>query len=524
MTSKSTPKKTAWAIAAVLVLGLVLGGAILGTRKAEPAGEGHGHAEHTAHAEVEQGKAHDDGHGHGPGEQAGQRAAPSGKGPHGGKLFIHGDFSLELTIFETGVDPEFRVYAYRGGKPLPADQTRLTVTLERLGRAPEVFRFSAEKDYLKGSAVVEEPHSFAGTIQAESGGKSHEFKFEQIEARVQVTDEQLQRNGVEIATAGPARIRGELRLLGEVKLNQDRTVFVTPRLAGLVEAVHANAGDKVRRGQVLAVISSQALADQRSELLAARKRLALAEATHEREKRLWEEKISAEQDFLAARQVHQEAEIAAESARQKLASLGAGATASSQGLTRYEVRSPIDGVVIDKKVSVGEVLKEDAPIFQVADLSTVWVELDVPAAEVNRLEVGAEASVEASAFEAQARARLAYVGALVGEQSRRATARLVLPNPKGVWRPGLAVDVTLTVDEVEVPVAVSAEAVQSLKDWSVVFGRYGTSFEARPLVLGRSDGRFVEVLKGLRAGERYAARNSFLIKADIGKSGASHDH
>lgn len=524
-------KKSALAIAAVLVLGLVLGVAILRTEKAKPAGDEHGHAESAAHADEEHhdkkaGDEHaqDDKHGDKERHTGAAASTAPAKGPHGGKLFTKEGFGLELTIFETGVEPEFRLYLYRDGKPIAPGQAKVSVTLARLGRPPEVFSFSVEKDYLKGSAVVEEPHSFAGVIKAQAGSQAYEFKFEQVEARVQISDEQLKRNGVEIATVGPARIRSSLQLLGEVKLNQDRSVFVTPRLAGIVEAVRANAGDRVRRGQVLAVISSQALADQRSELLAAHKRLALARITYEREKRLWEEKITAEQDYLAARQAFQETEIATESARQKLSSLGAGTSDSTQGLTRYEIRSPIDGVVTDKKISVGEVLKDDALIFQVADLSTVWVELTVPARSLNQLKVGDSASVKAAAFEAQASAKLVYVGALVGEQSRNATARLVLPNPKGLWRPGLPVTVDLTSDEVEVPLAVAADAVQSLRDWSVVFGRYGQQFEARPLELGRSDGRFVEVLKGMTAGERYAAKNSFLIKADIGKAGASHDH
>ena len=100
----------------------------------------------------------------------------------------------------------------------------------------------------------------------------------------------------------------------------------------------------------------------------------------------------------------------------------------------------------------------------------------------------------------------------------------MLPNPKGVWRPGLPVNIELVSGEIEVPVAVSAEAIQTVRDWTAVFGRYGEHFEARPVELGRSDGKFTEVIHGLTAGEQYAAKNSFLIKADLGKTGASHDH
>ena len=497
-------------IALVLVAGLALGGYIL-SKKAAPVGDEHGHEPHAEagdHADEKHPEAEAD--------------APK-KGPHGGRLFAAGDFGLELTIFETGVQPHFRIYTTLAGKPLDPAQSQVVVTVERLGRKPQSFTFSKEADYLKGAGVVEEPHSFAVSIAAENAGKTHQFKFEQVEARVAMTDEQMKSNGVQLATAGPARIKTALQLQGEVRLNEDRTVHVVPRLSGLVESVAANAGDKVRRGQVLAVVSSQSLADQRGEWLAAQMRMALARTTFEREMALWEGKISAEQDYLQARLLLQEAEIAEQSARQKLASLGVSASASGN-LTRYEIRSPIDGVITDKDISVGQVLKEDAIIFVVADLSTVWVEMTVYAKDVNAVQLGQKATVKATSFEAQADAKVAYVGALVGEQTRAAKARLVLPNPKGVWRPGLPVNVELTADEVEVPLAIAADAVQTLRESSVVFGRYGNQFEARPLALGRSDGKMVEVLGGLEPGERYAARNSFLIKADIGKASASHDH
>lgn len=218
-----------------------------------------------------------------------------------------------------------------------------------------------------------------------------------------------------------------------------------------------------------------------------------------------------------------EAEIAAQSAQQKLASLGDSMGAGGN-LTRYEIRSPIDGTVTEKRIAIGESLKEDTNIFIVADLSSVWAEVTVYAKDLNAVKVGQKATVKATAFEADATGTLSYVGALVGEQTRAAKARVVLPNPKGLWRPGLPVNIELAAAEIDVPVAVLTEAIQSINEQPTVFGRYGDSFEARPLELGRSDGKFTEVVKGLNAGERYVAKNSFLIKADLGKSGAGHDH
>lgn len=502
------PKKSLIAIVAVIAVSVALGALILGSKKSAPGG---------GHAEAPEGGSQP------PAGHAEGKEDKSAKGPHGGRLFTDGDYGVEVAMSEDGGQPRFRLYTYLKGKPLDPAQTAAQLTLERLGRAAQVLRFKPEGDYLLGDAVVGEPHSFKVTVTAARQGKNSTFAYEQIEGRLTMSDAQLQQSGVEIALAGPTRIAIELQLIGEVRYNVDRTVQMVPRLAGRVESVAVAAGDRVRAGQVLAVISSQALADQRNELLLAQRRLSLARSTFEREKKLWEEKISAEQDYLQARSAMQEAELAVQGAQQKLAALG-GPAGSSGTLTRFEIRSPIDGVVTDKRISLGEVLKEDAPIFTVSDLSTVWVEVTVAAKDLGAIAIGQKATVKATAFEAQADSKIAYISALVGEQTRSATARIVLPNPKGIWRPGLPVTVAVTVEEAQVPVAVSLEALQTLGDSKVVFGRYGNALEARPLELGRADGRNVEVKQGLNAGERYVAKNSFLMKAELGKGGVTDSH
>ncbi len=495
-------RKQTLAVAAIVVVGVITAALILGMNRAKPMTDEHGHA-------------------------AGKEQADAGetkKGPHGGKLFADGDFGLEVTIFEQGTEPEFRLYTFLKGKPLDPVTTNATVTVERLGRKPEQYTFSKAKDYLKANAVVEEPHSFEVTIAAQRDGKTHRFSYVQAEARTEMTDAQVKQAGIEIKTAGPAKIKSSLQLLGEIKLNNDRTVLVVPRLAGVVESVAANAGVLVRKGQVLAVIFSPALADQRGEFLAAQKRLALAKTTYEREKKLWEGKISAEQDFLQARNAMNEAEIAAQGAEQKLASLGGLPAGAGANLTRYEIRAPIDGTIVEKNISVGQAIKEDANIFTLADLTSVWAEMTIYAKDMNVIRTGQKVTVKSAEFNASTEGTVSYVGALAGEQTRAAKARVVLPNPKSAWRPGLPVNIEVVSSEEEVPVAVAAEAIQTLRDWSVVFGRYDDVFEARPLKLGRTDGKMVEVLKGMNAGEKYAASNSFIIKADIGKAGASHEH
>lgn len=337
--------------------------------------------------------------------------------------------------------------------------------------------------------------------------------------------QQIQQSGLQLATAGPAALAHTLQLPGEVRLNQDRSVQIVPRLAGVVEAAPVSAGDQVRKGQVLAVLSSQALAEQRSLLLGAQQRLALARRVHDREKDLWQEKISAEQDYLQARTSLEEARIAVRAAEQTLNALGspAGKTLGTAALTRHEIRAPIAGVIIDKQLTVGQVVPADAPVFIVADLSSVWIEMTVRAQDLGTVRTGQLATVRSSAFDASGSAKLRYLSALVGAQTRTAMARLELPNPDGLWRPGLPVNVTLTTDTTQVPVAVASTALQTLDEQTVVFVRTETGFLARPVVTGRSDGNWTEIRQGLQANESYAA-HSFLLKAELGKASASHDH
>jgi cobalt-zinc-cadmium efflux system membrane fusion protein len=449
------------------------------------------------------------------------------KGPHGGRLLAQGNFALEVAIYERGVPPELRVYAYEKDKPVPPSEVKLTVQLERLGAPPEAMVFKPREDFLRGEQEIEEPHSFKVTIAAERGDKTYRWEYEQEEGRVKMTDAAMKSAGIELATAGPARIRSMLQLQGEIQFNHDRVAHVVPRLAGVVVRSAKNLGDPVRKGEVLVALESQTLADLKSEHFAAEKRLELAKTTFDREKRLWEDKISAEQDYLASRTALAEAEIARRTTAQKLAALGltpAEIARGGAGLTRYEIRAPIDGLVIEKHAAVGEAVKEDATIFVVADLSTVWAEMTVYPKDLDKVKVGQPVTVRATALNATAEGRVAYVGSLVGEQTRSAKARVTLSNPDRAWRPGLFVTVDLVEDEAVVPVAVAVGAIQAYRDGKVVFGRFGDVFEARPVELGRSDGKTVEIVKGLAPGTQHAATNSYVLKADLGKAGASHDH
>ncbi len=152
------------------------------------------------------------------------------------------------------------------------------------------------------------------------------------------------------------------------------------------------------------------------------------------------------------------------------------------------------------------------------------MEATLSSGDVGAVRPGQEAIVRSAELGRDIASRVGYLSPRVDAETRRAVARLTIANADGRWRPGLFVTVRLIQQTTTVPMAVPAEAIQAFRDWQVVFFRYGDWFEARPLELGRTDGTWVEVVSGLKAGDRYAATNSFAIKAEIGKLGATHDH
>lgn len=516
-------KKQTLSIIAIIVIGALLAAFILTMEKAKPADDGHGHGGHEdTHADAGHDSEKHDDHGdeHGHDEHEDEHQA---KGPHGGKLFTEEGFSLEILLAEDGGEPRFHIYLFDKDKPLPSTAATVSVTLTRPDGEQQEITFAPEKDYLKSTTPVPEPHVFEATVAAQTASEPYLFSFSEEEGKLELTETQVKAAGVTIQTAGAAKIKSALVLPGEIQFNQDRTAHVVPRLAGVVEKVQADLGQKVKKGQVLAVIASTGLSEQRSELLAAQKRLSLAKTTYEREKKLWQDKIAAEQDYLQAEQAMQEAEIAVRNAQQKLVALGASASGSGS-LNSYEIRAPFDGMVVEKHISLGEAVKEDASIFTISDLSTVWAEVAVPPKDLNQVRVGEKVTVKATAFDVKAAGTISYVGSLLGEQTRTAKARVTLPNPQVAWRPGLFVNVEVVSSEAEVPVAVSTEAVHSVNDSPNVFVRVPGGFLPTPVTLGRSDGKQVEVVKGLKAGSQYAAAGSFVIKSELGKASAEHTH
>ena len=307
-------------------------------------------------------------------------------------------------------------------------------------------------------------------------------------------------------------------------------------------------------------LNNLVIGESRKLLIPAYSKFKLADSVYQREKQLHEKGISSKSEYLLALDDYKSAEakylalrekisydgnwtsqqkqrtvemnqLNLQTANQKLQALGLSTTQielletqENPIFTQYELRSTLSGLVIKRHLTTGEAIKKDDNIFILADFSDVWINIAIPANNIKAVELGQEVRVINEPMGIEETGRLTYLSSIIDETNRTITGRVVIPNRNNLWRPGTFVDVELIVEERPVPIAIKAEAIQNLRDWSVVFVKYGDYFEGRPVELGVSDGSWVEVLDGLSAGENYAVKNSFTVKAEIEKSGATHSH
>ena len=339
---------------------------------------------------------------------------------------------------------------------------------------------------------------------------------------IELSKEQIKEICIELGTATGGKIDVYVNLPGEVAVNADRMAHIFPLVSGVVGEVKKKLGDAVKAGEVMAVIRSRDLADAKAGYLAAIERYDFAKTIFEREEKLWKEKISSEQDYLGAKKGFAEAKIEMRSFEQKLHALGFSEEyleklplEQESQLTKFEITAPFDGTVIDKHITLGEVVSDAADVFVVADLSSVWVDLHVYPKDLMKIRKGQKVVISAGQMMPDAEGVISYVGPVVGAESRTALARVVLPNTTGIFRPGLFVTAKVAVDDVEADVIVRKSAVQTFGGKKCVFIKDEHGFEPSFVNLGQSNTGFVQVTSGLDPGQQYVTKGAFELKATI---------
>jgi RND family efflux transporter MFP subunit len=197
---------------------------------------------------------------------------------------------------------------------------------------------------------------------------------------------------------------------------------------------------------------------------------------------------------------------------------------SNESLQNYEIKSEINGMVIKRDINLGMYLSGQEAIFVISDLSTVWADFNIYRNDLSQIKMGDPIQVQSLDGHVSQESTISYISPLGNESTQSVVARAVLENPNGLWKPGLFISGEITVDTVSVNVAIKDSALQTFRDWDVVFISSGNTFEVTPVRIGRKNKEWVEITSGLTAGDSYVSENSYILKADLEKSGATHDH
>jgi cobalt-zinc-cadmium efflux system membrane fusion protein len=298
---------------------------------------------------------------------------------------------------------------------------------------------------------VSEPHSFDVAVRAVRAGKTHAWAYPSYEGRTTISAAQARAAGIEVERAGPAILEETAALSGRIALQPHGRAEVVAWYPGRILAMTKAIGERVRRGETLARVTS------------------------------------------------------------------------SESLQTYSIPAPISGVVMARSANVGDVAGA-SPIYVVADASQVHAEFYVYPRDAERLRPGQTVTVRNLAGDQQVRATIEAIPPSADMMTQTVVAYVDLPNANGVWRPGQAVEGDAVVATHEARLAVRTRALQRFRDFTVVYARVGETYEVRMLELGRRTPEWTEVLGGLKAGDVYVHQNAFVIRADVEKSGASHDH
>ena len=390
-------------------------------------------------------------------------------------------------------------------------------------------------------------HDHEGEEHADEGeGEEHADE-------VRLTEEAVRQYGVVVGQPERRPLSQTVVAPARVGFDVERMAHVGSLVQGRVSEIRAKLGDRVEAGDILLVIDSPELGRLQSEFLAARSSaeaakpaVTLARQSYERAQQLFDEteggisltEVQRRQAELAAaerEQIAADADLAATRNAMRLHGMTDEAidqlAASGKVNPAYEVRAPIAGQVVEREVTPGELVgPDDESLLVLADLSTVWVLADVAEAKLATLGVGSPASLDVPAMPGRTfEGTVTYVSPLVSEGTRTARLRVEVPNPDGLLRPGMFARAALgPADGGGEPVlSLPADAVMTVEGEPSVFvpveGEPNT-FARRAVSVGPRVGGFLPILSGIKEGQPVVIAGTFILKAEIGKAGAAHEH
>ena len=334
---------------------------------------------------------------------------------------------------------------------------------------------------------------------------------------VSLSAQQIADAGIEVGRPAIGGVAGAIELPALVQGDPQGVQVVSATIGGRVVSLTRNLGQSVRRGDALAIIESREAASLNAEIEAARARSALAQSNLRREQRLFAERVSPEQDLIAARTAATEANIAVRLAQQQLSATGG----SGGALNRVAIRSPLSGQIIARSATLGQTVAADGELYRVANLSRVTIAASLSPADAGKVKPGTR--VEVTSAGRRQEGRVTFVSPALDETTRLVQVIASLDNAGGTWRVGEPVTASILLPSIgDHSITVPSTAVQSVENKMVVFVRTPSGFKAVPVQAGRRNGDQVVITSGLTGSERIATTNSFTLKAELGK-GAGGD-
>ncbi len=385
---------------------------------------------------------------------------------------------------------------------------------------------------LSGCSKTDSPPSAGKTAEKEHAegehaeAEKHEEKETGQSGVVKLAPEEMQAAGIKVEAVQNDAISDQLVLTATVRANQDRIAHVAPRVAARIVTVRANLGDRVKAGQILAVLDSIELGEAHSIYRQAQSQLKLAEADFNRAQRLRADEIIPEKEFLRARSEFEKACAATQAAADKLRLLDAAHQDSEPAQASiFNANAPFAGTVTEKAAVLGELAQPDKSIFTIADLSTLWIEANLFEKDLGRIKMGAPATVSVTAYPGeQFKGKLTYISSSVDKETRAVMARIEVPNQDGRLKPEMFATANISTQHIVKALTVPQEAVLLVGGQSTVFVKKSDGFEVRPIEVGDRNSNRVLVKGGLKAGEEVVIAGAYALKARLLKSQIGDSH
>lgn len=341
----------------------------------------------------------------------------------------------------------------------------------------------------------------------------------QIPSRVKLSDAQVKKIGLVTKLAQEETVSLSIRRPGEVVANGDKLAEVSPGVGGVIRKLHVNKGDKIEADAALATLESAELAAVQAAYFNANDQQKLAQVSFDREKRLWEQKITSEESYLAARRVLQEAEITQRTAAQALNSLGVKpGTGASVQVGTYTLRSPISGTIISRNAIVGQVISADAAMFVITDLAKVWVEVRLYPDDLDRVSLGEGATIYSNSNSENILGSVSQTVPNFDEKTRTAIAIVEVDTSDAKLSPGQFVEVDLPIKKTQFALVVPEKALVRYGQgkWQVFIETEKNVFDPIEVSITGKIATGV-LISGVPNGSKLVTDGAFFLRAELDK-------